>query len=309
MTTRRHPHYRRNVTYSQRELGVPVRTPSTTPEWGGSPELRRTSTSGLRFQTRRDSQNPQTGDWTRVSPPLRNSCLSQGLPLVDSRFSSPYRPRRPPLRISPAKNTSGRSKTISTLVPCASTVSGPCASSSPATAPAAPPTPSPAPACPAAAPASPPTDAPAAVVFATVPAVPPESPSPLIEPSCGSTCPCVEASTWSTRALKSRVTPLGRVSESNRMNTSPRPFRCPGGLTKVSVPATLLPGGITTTPLLRIGKAVRRYTRSPSEECFILTEFTSTSGICVPASTVYSVGFGGSAAPTAATAVPPSALS
>ena len=55
------------------------------------------------------------------------------------------------------------------------------------------------------------------------------------------------------RERKSRVAPLGRVSESKRMYNSPLPLAFPAGLLMVIVPFTKLPAGITIRPSAATG--------------------------------------------------------
>src|SRR5262249_53240567 len=111
----------------------------------------------------------------------------------------------------------GRSSTISTVLPRASTASGPRVAStpiSPAAPPAAAPLPAPAPILPAALPAIPPTDAPTPAASPTLRASPALLPSPLSLPSDLSSSPVFCPSTPPRRARKSRVTPFGSVRES-----------------------------------------------------------------------------------------------
>ena len=128
---------------------------------------------------------------------------------------------------SDSSKLSCRSNTISRVLPRASTASGPRLASTPtkpAAAPAAAPIPTPSPVCPATLPAMAPTLVPAPAASPTVRASPPLLESPRMVPSSRSSFSVAWPSKPPMRARKSLVTPLGRVIESKRMNSSARAF-------------------------------------------------------------------------------------
>ena len=96
---------------------------------------------------------------------------------------------------------------------------------------AAAPMPAPIPVLPAILPPNAPTPVPIITVSPTVFASPALFPSLLIAPSVLSSCSLARPSRFVIWARKSRVVPLGNVSESNLRKNSPRPFTLPGRFT------------------------------------------------------------------------------